>query len=86
MIKIYPRIGSVIGATKDRLDVRRLKNSNIEGIDKTFYECLVRESGPSTNNPIKMLKSWRKAYLANLRKFRMVQNIHKLANPKKRFF
>lgn len=86
MIKIYPTINSIIGATKDRLDVRRLKNRRLEGIDKHFYDCLVKESGPSTNNPIKMWKNWKKAYLAKLKKFTMVHNIRTLTNPKKKYF
>ncbi len=84
MIKIYPRLNAIIGATKDRRDVRRFKNGASNEINERFYRCLVNESGPSTNNPIKMLKRWKKAYDANMKKFTMIDNIKDIVTTKKK--
>lgn len=78
MIKIYPRVNSVIGATMDRLYVRRYNEKNTDIISKKFYEKLVAESGSSTNNLVTIFKNWKKAYNANLRKNMMISKINEM--------
>ena len=76
MIKIYPRVNSVIGATMDRIYVRRHNGKSTDAISNRFYEKLVSESGSSTNNLVTMFKNWKKAYNANLKKNVMISKIN----------
>ena len=75
MIKITPRINSAIGATLDRLYVRKCARGNYKNMDQRFYDCLVKESGPSTNNLKKIASGWKKAYFANLKRNMMIYNL-----------
>lgn len=85
MIKIYPRINAAIGATMDRIDVRKLSGRTLVREDDMFYKNLVNESGASSNNPLKMLKNWKKAYSANLRKNIMICNLNEQMGINKSF-
>lgn len=83
MIKIYPRINSVIGATLDRIDVRKYSSKeHLDEINDKFLKSIVNESGPLSNNPITMCKHWAKAYHANLKKQMMIDNIRTLVKLK----
>lgn len=77
MLKIYPRINSVIGATLDRYDVRRCATRGVKKSENVFYSKLVAESGESSNNLVTIAKNWRRAYKANLKKNMMIENLNK---------
>ena len=75
MIKIYPRISSIVGATLDRFDVRFPCRVDKDPVQREFIRHLIEKSGKSTNNPIKMIKNWKRAYDANLKKNMMISNL-----------
>ena len=75
MIKIYPRLHSVVGATMDRIDVRRASSLSETEIGKKFVDCVIAESGAPSNNPITMIKNWKRAYDAHFKRNMMVSNI-----------
>jgi len=85
MMKIYPRINAAIGATMDRIDVRKLSGKTLIREDDIFYKNLVNESGVSSNNPLKMIRNWKKAYSANLRKNILIYNLNKQMGCNKSF-
>lgn len=76
MIKIYPRVNSIIGATLDRAYVRCHDGKCRDEISKQFYQSLVAESGVPTNNLVTIFKNWKKAYNANLKKNMMISKIN----------
>ena len=57
MLKIYPRINSVIGATLDRYDVRKCATRGVKKSENVFYSKLVAESGESSNNLVTIAKN-----------------------------
>lgn len=85
MIKIYPRLHSVVGATMDRIDVRRASSLGKTEIGKKFVDCVVAESGAPSNNPITMIKNWKRAYDAHFKRNMMVSNIEDTIKKKQKF-
>ena len=77
MLKIYPRLNSVIGATLDRMDVRRYASRGVKTSENVFYSRLTAESGDSSNNPKTIVKNWKRAYDANLKKNLMIADLNK---------
>ena len=75
MIKITPKISAAIGATKDRIYIRRYEKGKINDT-ADFYNKLVEKSGPSTNNIKDMFKRWKLAYLDNLNYQNLIENIN----------
>ena len=75
MFKIGPKISAAVGATRDRLYVRNYSKQNIKNND-TYYEALVKKTGPSTNNLSKMWESWKLAYKDNLEYQKLVKRIN----------
>lgn len=84
MLKIYPKITAAIGATKDRLYVRRYEKGKIMDDSPLFYNSLVKNTGKSgKNNIVKVIQNWYKAYKQNLKKVKLVEDINNLCNNKK---
>lgn len=84
MLKIYPKITAAIGATKDRLYVRRYEKGKIMDDSPLFYNSLVKNTGKSgKNNIVKVVQNWYKAYKQNLKKVKLVEDINNLCNNKK---
>ncbi len=80
-MRIERTIKSIIGATKERKFISQnacMKNrQNLETMDRKYYQDLVNTSGPSVHNPIKVLKNWRKAYIDNLERNKLIDEINK---------
>ena len=74
MIKITPKISAAIGATKDRIYIRRKKKKKINDTP-AFYNKLVEKSGKSSNNLKNMFINWTLAYKDNLRYQNMIEDI-----------
>ena len=85
MIKIYPRLHSGGGATMDRIDVRRASSLGKTEIGKKFVDCVVAESGAPSNNPITMIKNWKRAYDAHFKRNMMVSNTEDTIKKKQKF-
>lgn len=85
MIKIYPRLHSVVGATMDRIDVRRASSLCQTEIGKKFVDCVIAESGAPSNNPITMIKNWKRAYDAHFKRNMMVSNIEDAIKKTQKF-
>ena len=84
MLKISPKITAAIGATKDRLYVRRYEKGKIMDDSPLFYNSLVKNTGKSgKNNIVKVVQNWYKAYKKNLKKVKLVEDINNLCNNKK---
>lgn len=68
MSKITRIYNAAERATLNRYFVNRYAHGHVkkdkvtQNIDSQLYKVLVEESGPSTSNPIKMLKSWKRAF------------------------
>lgn len=74
MIKITPKISAAIGATKDRIYIRRYEKGKINDT-ADFYNKLVEKSGKSSNNLKNMFINWTLAYKDNLRYQNMIEDI-----------
>lgn len=74
MIKITPKISAAIGATKDRIYIRRYEKGKINDTP-AFYNKLVEKSGKSSNNLKDMFINWTLAYKDNLRYQNMIEDI-----------
>lgn len=74
-MRIERIINAAIGATLDRRDVtvlsKNLKNLSQEKC--TSYKILSEKSGPSVHNPVKVIKSWVRAYHANIERQKMIE-------------
>ena len=68
MSKITRIYSAAERATLDRYFVNRFahghvpKDKTMHRIDERVYNRLVKETGKSTNNPIKMLRNWKVAF------------------------
>ncbi len=79
MLKIYPKITAAIGATKDRLYVRRYEKGKIIDDSPLFYNSLVKNTGKSgKNNLIKVIKNWHRAYKQNLNRLKLLEEVNDL--------
>ena len=76
-MRIQRTINAIIGATKDRRDIRRGAKHKLEGVDLQFYNELKSTSGPSVHNPVKVAKSWYKAYNENIKKLKLIEELNK---------
>lgn len=65
MLKIERIYNAAVGAIRDRRFITKAANRNLDKDEVILYNILKNTSGPSTNNPIQMVKSWKKAYNAN---------------------
>lgn len=74
MIKILPKISAAIGATNDRIYIRKYEKGKINDTPD-FYNKLVEKSGKSSNNLKDMFTSWKLAYKDNLNYQKMVEDI-----------
>lgn len=78
MIKITPKFNAVIGATKDRYFIRKHKNDPLSRIDTTYYNCIVKESGPVSKNIKDLFVNWTKAYNHNIQKQNLIESINNI--------
>lgn len=76
MLKIYPVVNSIIGATLDRRDVRKYASRGVKKSENVFYRKLVAESGESSNDIKTIVKNWKKAYNANMKKNLMISELN----------
>lgn len=76
MIKITPKFSAAIGATKDRIYIRRFEKGKIEDTP-TFYNKLVQKSGKSSSNLTEVFKRWYLAYKDNLNYQNYISEINK---------
>lgn len=67
---------AAIGATQDRIYISRYSKGLINEPD-TFYNSLVRKSGPASNTLKEKFVSWKKAYKANIEKIEWIDGIKK---------
>ena len=76
-MKIMKVMNALIGATYDRRFIsRNAKNLSMDNIDKRYYDSLVKKTGPSTHQPVQIVKSWYKAYQSNIKKLDMIEQIN----------
>ncbi len=76
MFKIGPKITAAIGATKDRRYINQYAKGKINE-NATFYDLLVKKSGPPAKSFKAKIESWKKAYVANMQKVKLVEEINK---------
>ncbi len=76
-MRIQRTINAAIGATKDRRDITCGSKQKLEGIDLQIYKGLTDTSGPSVHNPIKVMKSWYRAYNSNIKKYKEIEELNK---------
>lgn len=76
MIKITPKISAAIGATKDRIYIRRYEKGKINDTP-AFYNKLVEKSGKSSSNLTEVFKRWYLAYKDNLNYQNYISEINK---------
>lgn len=71
-------------ATLNRYFVNRYAHGHVkkdkvtQSIDSQLYKVLVEESGPSTSNPVKMLKNWKRAFKQSMEVIRTEDRINSL--------
>lgn len=75
MFKITPKINAAIGATRDRMYIRKFEKGKIDDTPD-FYNKLVEKSGKSSNNIKKMVANWKLAYQDNLNYQNLIQRIN----------
>ena len=75
MIKITPKINAAVGATRDRMYIRRFEKGKT-GETAEFYNKLVEKSGKSSNNIKEMFRNWKLAYKDNLRYQNLVEELN----------
>ena len=60
---------AAIGATYDRAQITK-DSKHVKKLDKIEFDCFNKKratSGPSVHNPIKIAKSWKLAFLENIK-------------------
>lgn len=77
-MKVQRMINAAIGATLDRRDVTvGAKNPRkLNSIEFYCYKQLRAKSGPSAHNPIKVARSWIRAYHANIERQKMIEQLN----------
>lgn len=74
-IKTY--YNAAICATYDRRDVRNMsKRKVLSPIEKSYFNELVTQTGPSVHNPIKVIRNWFKAYQQNIVRQKEIEAIN----------
>ena len=76
-MKIQRTINAIIGATKDRRDISRSSKIKLDPMEQRYYQRLENISGPSVHNPIKVVKSWYKAYNENVKRLKLIEDLNK---------
>ena len=76
-MKIQRTINAIIGATKDRRNITRDSKRKLEGIELRCFKTMENISGPSVHNPIKVVKSWYKAYKEYVKRLKLIEDLNK---------
>lgn len=69
---------AAIGATYDRAQITK-DSKHVKKLDKIEFDCFNKKratSGPSVHNPIKIAKSWRLAFLENMKRQKMIEDLN----------
>lgn len=69
---------AAIGATYDRAQITK-DAKHVRKLDKIEFDCYKKmraTSGPSVHNPIKIAKNWKLAFLENLKRQKMIEDLN----------
>lgn len=76
-MKIQRIVTAAIGATQDRRVINKAAKEPIKAKHNRYYiDKLVQVSGPPATNFRQSINSWRKAYLSNLARIKLVEDLN----------
>ena len=76
-MNIQRTINAIIGATQDRRNITRDSKRKLDGIELRCFKTMESISGPSVHNPVKVVKSWYKAYNENIKRLKLIEDLNK---------
>jgi len=76
MLRIEKIYTAAVGATADRRVVSKGAKGKLPKEEIRFYNMLKASTGASTHNPVKVVKNWRRAYIANMERVKMIEQLN----------
>ncbi len=76
MSKVNRVINAAIGATMDRRFISKAAKGKIPADEINYSKILVDISGPSANNFKDSCARWHKAYLSNLSRIKLIEEVN----------
>ena len=80
-MKIFRMISAARCAVADRYYITRGAKGKYPMGSENYYNILVRESGPSTHNPVKVAKNLRSAYMHNVERIKRTEQMLHMFDP-----
>lgn len=76
MLRIEKVYVALVGAAADRRVVTKGAKGKLNKEDELFYKNLCKETGNSTRNPVKVVKSFRRAYNINMERMNTIEQLN----------
>ncbi len=80
-MKIFRTISAARCAVADRYYITRGAKGKFPMNSENYYNILVKQSGPSTHNPVKVMKNLYTAYQHNLKRIKSTEDFMNMFEP-----